>query len=71
MVEPGQQFSNFKLRRLLLKGVSYRSIYEAGEVTWFWVTGGWRVASQSFVCFPHMGPPVVSESTRGRFEASA
>lgn len=49
MVEPGQQFSNFKLQHLLLKGVSYRSMYEAGEVTWFWATGGWHVASQPFV----------------------
>ena len=46
MVEPGQQFSNFKLRRLLLKGVSYRSIYEAGEVTWFWgqAVGAWPLS---------------------------
>lgn len=53
MVEPRQRFSNFKLRSLLLKGVSYRSVYEAGKVTRFWATRGWCLASQPFVSVSH------------------
>lgn len=71
MVEPGHWFSNFKLQSLLLKGVSYRNVYETEKVTRFWETRGWCLAAQPFVSVSHTGPPVVSESTRGRFEDSA
>lgn len=53
MVEPGHWFSNFKLQSLLLKGVSYRNVYETEKVTRFWATRSWCLAAQPFVSVSH------------------